>query len=75
MTLKDSIFQALSPLRYAEELIPVLKIKDRNDVSALLMFNDGDPDRNCKHLSVQVGLLATFLLGGMGTMVVLRTVP
>jgi hypothetical protein len=75
VTLKDSIFQASSPLRHATELIPVLKIKDRDDVSALLMFTDGGPDHNCKHLSVQVGLLATFLLGGMDTMVVLRTAP
>ena len=41
----------------------------------MFMFTDGGPDHNCKHLSVQAALLALFLIGGMDTMVVLRTTP
>jgi hypothetical protein len=46
-----------------------------SETSTLLMFTDGGPYHNCKHLSVQTALLALFLLGGMDTMVVLRTAP
>jgi hypothetical protein len=74
VTLKDSVFQSSSPLRHVAELLPVLEKKD-TEVSTLLMFTDGGPDHNCKHLSVQTALLAMFLLGGMDTMVVLRTAP
>jgi hypothetical protein len=53
----------------------VLKNNDKDDAAALLMFTDGGPDHNCKHLSVQTALLALFLLGGMDTLIVLRTAP
>jgi hypothetical protein len=74
VTLKDSVFQASSPLRHMVELLPLLKTEDRQTV-ALLMFTNGGPDHNCKHLSVYTALLALFLMGGMDTMVVLRTDP
>ncbi len=41
----------------------------------MFMFTDGGPNHNCKHLSVQAALLAMFLLGGVDTLVVLRTTP
>ena len=76
VTLKDSIFQASSPLRHMVELAPVLKKQyATDDLAAVFMFTDGGPDHNCKHLSVQAALLGLFLLGGMDTMVVLRTAP
>jgi hypothetical protein len=74
VTLKDSVFQSSSPQRHVAELIPVLEKKDIK-ASVLLMFTDGGPYHNCKHLSVQTALIAMFLLGGMNTMVVLRTAP
>ena len=74
VTLKDSVFQASSPLRHMAELLPLLKTEDRRP-DALLMFTYGGPDRNCKHLSVQMALLVLFLMGGMDTIVVLRTPP
>ncbi len=73
--LKDSVFQASSPLRHVAEHIPLLKEQVTNDISALLMFTDGGPDHNCNHLSVQTALLALFLICGMDTMVVLKTAP
>ncbi len=72
VTLKDSVFQASSPLRHMAELLPLLKTEDRQP-AVLHMFTDGGPDHNCKHLSVQTALLALFLMGGMDTMVVHRT--
>jgi len=53
MTLKDSVFQASSPLRHMAELIPVLiKTYAQEDMCALFMFTDGGPDHNCKHLKI-----------------------
>ena len=74
VTFKDSVFQASSPLRHMAELLPLLKAEDRRPV-ALLIFTDGGPDHNCKHLFIQTARLALFLMGGMDTMVVLRKAP
>jgi hypothetical protein len=61
VTLKDSIFQASSPLRHMVELAPVLKKQyATDDIAAVFMFTDGGPDHNCKHLSVQAALLGLF---------------
>ncbi len=74
--LKDSVFQSSSPLRHMAELIHVMKKEyAQEDPVAMFMFTDGGPDHNCKHLSVQATLLALFLIGGMDTMVVIRTAP
>ena len=76
MTLKDSVFQASSPLRHMAELATVLsKQYAQKDLAAAFIFTDGGPNHNCKHLAVQAALLALFLLLGMDTMVVLRTSP
>ena len=54
----------------------MLKKQDtEGDFAAMFMFTDGGPGHNCKHLFVQATLLAMFLLGGMDTLVVLRTAP
>jgi len=76
VTLKDSVFQASSPLRHMAELATVLsKQYAQKDLAAAFIFTDGGPNHNCKHLAVQAALLALFLLLGMDTMVVLRTSP
>jgi hypothetical protein len=72
VTVKDSVFESSTPLRHVAEFIPVL---ERLEASVLLIFTDGGPDHNCKHLSVQTAILAMFLLGGLDTMVVLKTAP
>ena len=66
------MFQSLLPLRHVAELISVFKKKD-TDAYVLLMSTYGGPNHNCKHLPVETALIAMFLLGGMDTMVVLRT--
>ena len=42
---------------------------------AVIMYTDGGPDHNCKHVSVRLGLLALFLELDLDTMVVMRTAP
>ncbi len=74
VALKDSILQASSPLRHVVELIPLIKEKD-GYLAALLLFTNGGSNHNCKHLKVQTALLALFFMGGMDTMVLLRTAP
>jgi hypothetical protein len=39
------------------------------------MFTDGGPDHSYKHFLFQTTLLALFLLGGMDTLILLRTAP
>jgi hypothetical protein len=45
------------------------------NVVAVVMYTDGEPDHNCKHISVRLGLLALFLELNLDTMVVMRTAP
>jgi hypothetical protein len=51
-------------------------MKDKySDAVAVIMYTDGGPDHNCKHMSVRLGLLALFLELDLDTMVVMRTAP
>ena len=59
VTLTDFVFQSSSPLRHVAEPIPVMEKKDTK-AFVLLMFIDGGPDHNCKHVSVQTALIAMF---------------
>ncbi len=43
--------------------------------AALILFTDGGPDHNNKHMSVRLGLLALFLELDLDTMAVMRTAP
>ena len=69
MFLKDSIFEASSPIRHTTELTRLLK-KVFPKAAALVMYTDGGPDHNCRHTSVRLGLLALFLELELNTMVV-----
>jgi hypothetical protein len=46
-----------------------------SDAVAVIMYTDGGPDHNCKHVSVRLGLLALFLELDLDTMVVMRMAP
>ena len=72
--LKDSIFEASCPTRHTAELGRLMK-EQYPDAVAVIMYTDGGPDHNCKHLSVRLGLLALFLELDLDTMVVMRTAP
>jgi len=58
--LKDSIFEASSPTRHTTELGRPMK-KMCPDAVAVIMYKDGGPDHNCKHISSRLVLLALFL--------------
>ena len=70
--LKDSIFEASSPTRHTTELSRLLKRIFPN-TAAVVMYTDGGPGHNCKHMSVRLGLLALFLELDLDTMAVMRT--
>ena len=72
--LKDSIFQASSPTRHTAGLARLMK-KMYPEAVPVIMYTDGGPDHNCKHMSVRLGLLALFLELDLDTMVVMRTAP
>ena len=72
--LKDSIFEASSPTRHTAELGMLIK-KLYPSAAALIVFTDGGPDHNNKHMSVRLGLLALFLELDIDTMLVMRTAP
>ena len=72
--LNDSIFEASSPTRHRSELGRVMK-KMFPDAFAVILYTDGGPDDNCKHISVRLGLLALFMELNLDTMVVMRTAP
>ncbi len=58
------------------ELIPVLmETHSQEKLAALFMYNDGGPDHNRKQLEMHTALLAFLVLGGIDTMVVIRTTP
>ena len=73
-SLKDSIFEASSPTRHTAELGRLLKKMYPNAV-AVVMYTDGGPDHNCKHMLLSLGLLALFLELDLDTIVVMRTAP
>ena len=58
--LKDSIFKASSPTRHTSELERLTK-KMFPNVVVMIMYTDGGPDHNCKHMSVRLSLLALLI--------------
>jgi len=72
--LKDSIFEASCPTRHTTKLGRLMKELYPSAV-AVIMYTDGGPDHNCKHMSVRLGLLALFLELDLDTMVLMRTAP
>ncbi len=68
--LNDSI----SPTRHPSKLASVIKKMCPNAV-AMIIYTDGGPDHNNKHISVRLGLLALFLDLDLDAMVVMRTAP
>jgi hypothetical protein len=77
VTLKDPVFQASSSLRHISELIRRVMNTQyaQEDPTEMFIFTDGSPDHNCKHLSAQATLFLLVFIGGIDTMVELRTAP
>eukprot|EP00873_Tetraselmis_striata_P042617 jgi/Tetstr1/462881/TSEL_007830.t1 len=77
VALKDAVFQPSTPMRHMAELGNAIskQLLDKSKLCVVTMYRDGGPDHNCKHLSVQMALLAFFIYMGLDTMVVGRTAP
>jgi hypothetical protein len=74
VTIKDSIFQRLSPIRHVVELLAINKRLKRKSEAFTLAFMDGELDHNISFLNVMASWLAYFILACYDSLVVGRTV-
>ena len=61
ISLKDAAFQASSSLRHCTEMYSIL-IKEMRDKHIMLLYSDGGPDHRLTYISVQLSLIALFIL-------------
>ena len=59
--IKDAVFEASSPIRHAAELYNILKSRDDSH-PMLFIYSDGGPDHRLTYLSVQLSLIALFIM-------------
>ena len=77
VTLKDSVFEASSPLRHMMELSQVFKQAGINTIlkPIVLLYTDGGPDHRSTYVSVQASLICFFLRHNLDLLVAARTAP
>ncbi len=72
--LKDTILQPSTPLRHTAELDQVLSREDKTQ-PILLMYADGGGDHNITFPSVQLALMALFLMRDLDVLIAVRCCP
>ena len=72
--MKDSVFEASSPLQHACEFYSIL-MSLPSQKHILFLYTDGGPDHNLMYLSVQISLICLFLQLDLDFLCVGRTTP
>ena len=72
--VKDSIFEASSPLRHVFELYSIL-MSLASQKHILFLYTDGGPDHNLMYLSVQISLICLFSQLDLDFLCASRTAP
>ena len=72
---KDAAFESSSPLRHATELSRILRSKEEYRKPVLFVYSDGGPDHRITYVSVQISLIALFLMLDLGFICAVRTAP
>ena len=72
---KDAAFEYSSPLRHATELSMILRSKEEYLKPVLFMYSDGGPDHRVTYVSVQVSLIALFIVLDLDFICAVRTAP
>ena len=73
--VKDSAFEASSPIRHSTELCNIMTSKSLDTKPILFLYTDGGPDHRLTFLSVQLSLIACFLRLDLDFLCVCRTAP
>ena len=74
VTLKDSVFEASSPFRHAQEILEY--IQDCSDTKSILqVYSDGGPDHRLVYHSVKLSLIAVFKKLNLDMLIAARTAP
>jgi len=60
VTIKDSIFQQISPIWHPIELLAIIKRFNRKPEAFSLVFTNGGPGHNISLIDVQLSWLAFF---------------
>ena len=72
---KDAVFESSSPLRHATELSSIIRSKEEYRKPVLFVYSDGGPDHRITYVSVQVSLIAVFLILDLDFICAVRTAP
>jgi hypothetical protein len=75
VTIKDSIFQASSPMLHAAKLLAMNKGLERNQETFSPAFTDGRPHHNTSFLNVMVSWMAYFIMSCCDSLVVALAAP
>ena len=73
--LKDTIFQPSTPMRHAAEIRKALSVSGQLGKPLVLLFSDGGPDHRVTYPSVQLSLVALFLLDNTDVLLAVRCCP
>ena len=72
---EDAVSESSSPLRHATELSSILRSKEEYRKPVLFVYSDGGPDHRITYVSVQVSLIAIFLILDLDFICAVRTAP
>ena len=75
VTMKDTIFQPSTPMRHIAEIRHVLTQSNKSTFPICLLYSDGRPDHRVTYPSVQLSLIALFLLNNMDVLIAARCCP
>jgi hypothetical protein len=73
--LRDSIFQPSSPLRHSAEIRKMLGVTENLSKPIRVLYSDGGPDHRVTYPSVQIALVALFLLDDLDVLIAARCCP
>ena len=75
VSLKDSIFEASSPMRHAAEIRQTVSQTGNLGKSIRILYSDGGPDHRVTYPSVQLSLMCMFILDDLDVLIAGRTAP
>ncbi|XP_070538845.1 uncharacterized protein [Ptychodera flava] len=74
-TLKDTIFAASSPLRHSAEMRKALSVTGKLDKPIRIIYSDGGADHRITYPSVQLSLIALYLIDDCDVLLAARCCP
>ena len=73
--IKFTVTEGSTSYRHMTELSALAAVREKGNPPIHLFYTDGGPDHNVMHLSVQLSLIAYFLVNDLDMLIAVRTPP